>query len=154
MEFYFTERFIDEFKKIIKAKEHKNLENCFIEEIFKKTFDEILKTGASRQSGDNNNSAYIKKRIGKLNSGKRGGYRSYIMILIKNKELYFIFIHPKAGRRSMVKLDSNEEQKIIKKFKSEKKLKNLIRVELLNAADNNPDKTDKIINSETKHCIF
>jgi len=147
MEFFFTEEFISEFKKIIKGKEHKDLESLFIDEILEKTFDEILYTGTTKQSGDNTNSLYIKKRIGKKKSGKRGGYRSYISVLIKNQQLYFIFIHPKTGRRAMVKLETEKEIVLIKKLKEDKENNNLIEI-CLN------DERSKIIDKNTEEEIF
>lgn len=84
---------VEDFKILVerykKKAAYRNIEPELIEFLFDKTIEE-LKAGTCL----NNNSEipYIKKRI-----NGSGGYRLYYLIMIKDDNLYLMYIHPKTG---------------------------------------------------------
>lgn len=89
MEIFCTERFKNEFYKLLKKKQYRTLENDLLEYLFDKSVDQ-LKTGTNL-----NNSAetpYIKTRL-----NGSGGFRVYYLLVIKNEKIYLMFVHPKTG---------------------------------------------------------
>lgn len=89
MHVYCTERFKVEFFKLLAKKQYAALEQDLIDYFFFKKIEELI-------SGTNLNNSlktpYLKKRI-----NGSGGYRVYFLVLIKEENIYLIFVHPKTG---------------------------------------------------------
>ena len=89
MKIYCIDEFKTEFTRLKKKKSYETLESDIIEYFFDKNVTDL-------QSGTRLNNSidtpYIKKRI----KGS-GGFRTYFLLIIKEKALYLMFVHPKAG---------------------------------------------------------
>lgn len=84
---YCTGSFIEEYQKLIKKKQYKDLENLFLDFFLNNTF-EIVATG-NRLYGPEH-LPYLKKRI-----PDAGGYRVYLLADNNSKNVYINFIHAK-----------------------------------------------------------
>ena len=84
---YCTNSFIEEYHKLIKKKQYKDLENIFLDFFLNNTF-EIVATG-NRLYGPEH-IPYLKKRI-----PDAGGYRLYLLADKKTQNVYINFIHAK-----------------------------------------------------------
>lgn len=89
MEVFCTERFKQEFFSLLSHKPYRNLETEIIEYFFGRDINEI-------QSGTRLNNSletpFIKKRL-----NGSGGYRFYFLVVVKDKNVYLTFVHPKTG---------------------------------------------------------
>ena len=145
MKIYFTNGFISVIKDLIKSKHHANIEKIIIDNVLKKDFNSVRFLGSRILAGDNVNSLFIKKRIAELNKDKRGGYRLYAWLLIRQDNIYIVHIHPKTGKYGVDNISKKKKSELINTYKQAKKDNELIEVSLLN---------DKIINSKTKKQIL
>lgn len=126
MDVFATEEFISELKSIVKNSSHKECEKTIVSSISNKTFDE-LKEGSMRLGGNIDLNPFLRKRIGKDDSGKSGGYRAYIWLFKKEDCIYLLFIHPKSGGRKAGSNLTNEKQKeIVTNFLKDKKDNKLV----------------------------
>ncbi|MEO8146277.1 MAG: hypothetical protein ABI723_01505 [Bacteroidia bacterium] len=84
---------LEDFKLQIEQLSRKNayrgIESDLISYFFDKPFEE-LKSGARLNLSET--APYIKKRI-----DGSGGYRVYYLLIIKDQNIYLLFIHPKTG---------------------------------------------------------
>ncbi len=148
MAVFLTDEFISEVKSILKSKSHSDCETAIIESIFKSSIDDIMKVGSpKRLGGDPNKSPFIRKRISTEGAGKSGGYRLYFWILIQQKNIYLLFIHPKSGRRSGTNITVEKQKELVKTFTSLKADGGFQKANL------NKDST-KIICATTKRNFF
>lgn len=89
MNLYCTDEFKKEFDKLIKNKSYDTLERELIAQYCNTTFAQAC-TGDPL--GVFPNVAYLKKRL----EGS-GGYRAYVLGVVKNNAIYLAFVHPKTG---------------------------------------------------------
>jgi hypothetical protein len=89
MQIFCTSGFKDQFEKLISKKQYSSLEYDIVNYFFNKRIDQILSGVNLNNSTD---TPYIKKRL-----KGRGGYRVYFLAMIKNDNVYLIFVHPKTG---------------------------------------------------------
>jgi hypothetical protein len=89
MKAYCTKGFFDEFSKLSKKKQYKDLESLilgfFLDNIFS-----VVATG-DRLYGPNE-IPFLKKRL-----PNSGGYRIYFLADFKNEKVYINYVHPKTG---------------------------------------------------------
>jgi hypothetical protein len=78
-----------EFEKLKKKNAYSSIETDIIEYFFKKDIQELT-SGTRLNNSDT--TPYIKKRL----KGS-GGFRVYFLLIIKDKNLYLMFLHPKTG---------------------------------------------------------
>jgi len=102
MKVFCLTEFKDEFEKLLKSNSYKDLEKQIIDFFFGKKPDEFFGTG--RRLNGTNEIPFIKMRL-----EGRSGYRFYYLLIIKNDELYLMFLHPKTG--------PNKADNITKDFK-------------------------------------
>lgn len=101
MKIYCLEDFKVEFEKIFSKKQYKSLQQEIIDYFFNKSIEELSSGTRLNNSSD---SPYIKKRL----QGS-GGFRCYFLLILKNENLYLMFVHPKTG--SMGASNINDESK-------------------------------------------
>lgn len=101
MVIYCLEKFKVEFEKLISKNSYKSLQKEIINYFFDKTVQDLA--SGTRLNGDSEN-PYIKKRL----KGS-GGFRCYFLLVLKNEDLYLMFVHPKTG--SMGSSNINDESK-------------------------------------------
>lgn len=89
MQIFCIKEFKVEFEKLISKKQYSTLEKEIIDYFFHKNIDELISGARLNNSQD---TPYIKKRL----RGK-GGFRLYFLVLIKNENIYLMFVHPKTG---------------------------------------------------------
>ncbi|WP_297097523.1 hypothetical protein [uncultured Draconibacterium sp.] len=115
MNIFCTDRFKIEFEKLLSKKQYRTLKQDFIKYFFNKKIEELL-------SGTNLNNSketpYIKKRL-----RGSGGYRFYFLILIKEENLYLMFLHPKTGPYGAPNINNESKamlyKDILEKIKSD-----------------------------------
>jgi len=105
---YAITEFKEEYEKLKKHKSYKNLEKEIINYFF------IDKGISDIQSGTRLNNddlrPYVKKRL----AGK-GGYRMYFFILIKDENVYLIYVHPKTGKFGVDNIDDDSKALLYKR---------------------------------------
>lgn len=89
MQIFCIDEFKAEFEKLISKKQYSTLEKEIIDYFFHKNTDELLSGTRLNNSQD---TPYIKKRL-----RGRGGFRLYLLVLIRKGNLYLLFVHPKTG---------------------------------------------------------
>ncbi|MCS3797849.1 hypothetical protein [Niastella sp. OAS944] len=89
MTIYCLDDFKAEYEKLKKKDSYSSLEKDIIDHFFDKDVT-ALKAGTRLNNSDD--SPYIKKRL----SGS-GGFRVYYLLIVKNENLYLMFVHPKSG---------------------------------------------------------
>ncbi len=99
MRIYCTESFKNAFDKLGKKKAYKTLESEIISYFFDKQLSELL---SGTRLNNSTTEPYIKKRL----EGS-GGYRLYFLILIRNEDVYLMFVHPKTGPDGADNIDDN-----------------------------------------------
>jgi hypothetical protein len=120
-----------EFDKLKTKKSYNTIEADIIEYFFGKSV-EVLCTGTRL-----NNSAetpYIKKRI----NGK-GGFRFYFLLIIKDENLFLMFVHPKTGSMGYENIKDESKAYLYKKV-----------LECIK----NKDLFEMTLNSEGKNIVF
>lgn len=83
------EDFKQEFEKLKKKNAYSSIETDIIEYFFNKDIQELM-SGTRLNNSDT--TPYIKKRL-----KGRGGFRVYFLLIIKEENLYLMFLHPKTG---------------------------------------------------------
>ena len=101
MVIYCLEDFKVEFEKLISKNSYKSLQKEIINYFFDKTVQDLA--SGTRLNGDSE-TPYIKKRL----KGS-GGFRCYFLLVLKNEDVYLMFVHPKTG--SMGSSNINDESK-------------------------------------------
>jgi hypothetical protein len=89
MEIYCLEDFKVEFDKLKKKNSYKQIESQIIEYFFNKT---VIELASGVRLNNSDDSPYIKKRL-----NGSGGFRFYFLLIIKQENLYLMFVHPKTG---------------------------------------------------------
>ncbi len=94
MRIYCIEDFKEAYEKLITKDAYKKLEKDIIQYFFNKTFDELCSgTRLNARLKESSETPYIKKRL-----GGSGGYRVYFLAIVKDENLYLMFVHPKTGK--------------------------------------------------------
>ena len=89
MRIFCIQEFKDEFEKLKSKKAYQTLEKDLISYFFDKSVSELSSGIRLNNSAE---TPFIKKRL--LGSG---GYRFYYLLIIRNDDLYLMFVHPKTG---------------------------------------------------------
>ncbi len=108
MNFYCLGDFKVEFEKLKSKKSYKNLEQDIIQYFFGKTLNQLC-SGTRLNNSDNE--PYIKKRL-----NGSGGFRFYFLLIIKDKNLYFMFVHPKTGPNASSNITNDSKAYLYKKI--------------------------------------
>jgi len=106
MNIYCINRFKNEYEKLISLKKYRTLEQSLIDYFFNKNICDLM---SGVRLNNSNLTPFIKKRI----EGS-GGYRLYYLLLIKEDNLYLMFLHPKTGRYGASNIDTKSIRIIYK----------------------------------------
>jgi hypothetical protein len=123
MAIFCIEEFKTEYDKLIKSKSYSTLEKDLIIYFFDKPIEELL--SGSRLNGSNEN-PYIKKRL----KGS-GGYRFYFLVIVKDNNLYLMFVHPKTGSFGYDNVKDESKAYLYKTVLDAIKNKNYYRLEVV-----------------------
>jgi len=107
MKIYCLDDFKVEFEKLISKKPYRSLQKEIINYFFGKNVQEL--SSGTRLNGNSTN-PYIKKRL----KGS-GGFRSYFLLILKNEDLYLMFVHPKTGPMGSSNIDDESKAYLYKK---------------------------------------
>ncbi|WP_031527390.1 hypothetical protein [Dyadobacter crusticola] len=119
MKVFCTTAFEKIFKKLIKKNAYRDLEKEIIEYFFAEKID----LSAGRRLGGNAENLYIKKRL-----GGSGGYRTYFYVVIKDDNLYLMFLHPKTGPDGSPNITDEAKTQLLKDLISDIKSGKLLSV--------------------------
>lgn len=100
----------------------KEFENLTFDEIFCKKYT----------LSDKGESKILKVRVGYGNSGKSSGFRVYLLLIKSEREMVFLYLHPKKGKRAKNSLKPVDLIEILKQYKEERSQKSLRTVHELN----------------------
>jgi hypothetical protein len=120
MEIFCLEDFKKEFDKLSRKKAYKTLEQAIIDYFFNNSISD-LKSGTRLNNCDL--TPYIKKRL-----RGSGGYRIYFLILIKKKNVYLMFLHPKTGPDGADNITDESKSMLYKKVLECIKTNNLFKL--------------------------
>ena len=108
MEFFCLEDFKVEFEKLKTKKSYNSIEQDIIDYFFNKNAQELCSGVRLNNSSD---APYIKKRI-----NGRGGFRFYYLLIIKDENLYLMFVHPKTGNMGAENITDESKAYLYKKI--------------------------------------
>jgi hypothetical protein len=115
MQYFVQESFIITVDKLAKNNSYEDCEKAIIENVFKVSSDSLFAMCSAMRLNASPKSPIAKLRVN-FNKGKSSSYRMYVFALVKNEEIYFAHIYPKAGTKNQDALSSKEEKSIIKKL--------------------------------------
>jgi len=107
MKIYCIEEFKVEFEKLNSKKSYNNLEQDIINYFFERAYSDLCSGVRLNNSED---TPYIKKRL-----NGRGGYRVYFLLIIKQKNVYLMFVHPKTGSEGSENITDESKAFLYKK---------------------------------------
>ena len=108
MNIYCLDDFKAEFEKLTSKKSYNDLEQVIINYFFNKS---VMDLCSGIRLNNSEETPYIKKRlIG------RGGYRVYFLIVIKQENVYLMFVHPKTGSEGSENITDESKAFLYKKI--------------------------------------
>jgi hypothetical protein len=110
MKVFCIEDFKIEFEKLISKKSYSSLTQDIIDYFFGKPFNELCSGTRLNNSDD---TPFIKKRL-----NGRGGFRVYFLLIMKNENLYLMFVHAKTGSLGADNISDESKAYIYKKLLS------------------------------------
>ncbi|WP_201987696.1 hypothetical protein [Hymenobacter rubidus] len=106
MTLYCTEEFKREFERLEKSSSYAGIGAVLVKTYCGATFDEA-------RSGDLLNDLvtafFVKKRL-----EGRGGFRFYVLAVIKDESIYLTFVHPKTGRHGADNITKAKHHELLK----------------------------------------
>jgi len=122
MNIFCLKRFKDAFDKLSKKNSYKELEKQLIDYFFNKEISLILN---GTRLNNSVNKPFIKKRL----EGS-GGFRIYFLALIKNENIYLMFVHSKTGSEGSDNITPESKALIYKEVLECIKSNNLYKLNL------------------------
>ncbi len=101
------EDFKVEFEKLKKKNSYSSIEQDIIEYFFDK---EIQQLTSGTRLNNSDDTPYIKKRL-----NGSGGFRIYLLLIIKNEKVYLMFLHPKTGSLGYENITDHSKALLYKK---------------------------------------
>ena len=102
---------LEEFKvaleKLKSKKSYHSIENDVIDYFFDKSVEELA---SGTRLNNSTEMPYIKKRL-----NGSGGFRLYFLLIIKDENLYLMFIHPKTGKLGSENITDESKSELYKK---------------------------------------
>lgn len=108
MKIYCLEDFKVEYEKLASKKPYKTLEQETISYFFGKTIQQL---SSGRRLNNSQTHPYIKKRL-----MGRGGFRFYFLLILKDENLYLMFVHPKTGPNGAENITDESKAYLYKKI--------------------------------------
>lgn len=123
MDIFCLKRFKDAYEDLSKKKSYKGLEKELIDYFFNKEISQLL---SGKRLNNSLNEPYIKKRV-----DGSGGFRIYYLVLIKNENVYLMFVHPKTGSDGSENITNESKALIYKEILDCIKTNNLYKLSLI-----------------------
>jgi len=114
------EDFKVQFEKLKKKNSYSSIEEDIIEYFFDKEIQQLISGTRLNNSDD---TPYIKKRL-----NGSGGFRIYFLLVIKNGNVYLMFLHPKTGSLGYENITDDSKALLYKKVLECIKTNNLYEV--------------------------
>lgn len=111
------EDFKVQFEKLKKKNSYSSIENDIIQYFFDKEISQLISGTRLNNSDD---TPYIKKRL-----NGSGGFRVYFLLLIKDENLYLMFLHPKTGSLGYENITDESKALLYKKVLENIRINNL-----------------------------
>jgi hypothetical protein len=111
-----------EFEKLKSKKSYNSIEGDVIDYFFDKSVQDL---SSGTRLNNSNETPYIKKRI-----NGRGGFRFYFLLIIKDENLYLMFVHPKTGSLGYENITDDSKAYLYKKILECIKNKELLELTL------------------------
>jgi hypothetical protein len=124
MNIFCLEDFKVQFEKLKKKNAYSSVEEDVIAYFFGKQMHQLYSGTRLNNSDD---TPYIKKRL-----NGSGGFRMYFLLVIKNENLYLMFIHPKTGPLGYENITDNSKALLYKKILESIKTNDLHKVTVEN----------------------
>jgi hypothetical protein len=107
MNIYCLEDFKIEFERLISKKSYKSLEQDIIDYFFDKS---IIDLCSGTRLNNCREIPYIKKRL-----NGSGGFRVYFLLIIKEENVYLMYVHPKTGSEGSENITDESKSFLYKK---------------------------------------
>ena len=107
MTLFCLEEFKVAFEKLKSKKSYHSIENDIIDYFFDKSVEELA---SGTRLNNSSEMPYIKKRL-----NGSGGFRLYFLLIIKDENLYLMFIHPKTGKLGSENITDESKAELYKK---------------------------------------
>lgn len=120
MTIFCIEDFKVQFEKLKKKNSYSSIERDIIEYFFDK---EIQQLSSGTRLNNSDDAPYIKKRL-----NGSGGFRIYFLLLMKNENIYLMFLHPKTGSLGYENITDDSKALLYKKVLECIKANNLYQV--------------------------
>jgi hypothetical protein len=120
MTIFCIEDFKVQFEKLKKKNSYSSIERDIIEYFFDK---EIQQLSSGTRLNNSDDAPYIKKRL-----NGSGGFRIYFLLLMKNENIYLMFLHPKTGSLGYENITDDSKALLYKKVLECIKTNNLYQV--------------------------
>lgn len=134
MKIFCLQDFKDAFEKLLSNKSYKTIEKDLIDYFFNKSFQNLC---SGTRLNNSSETPYIKKRL-----NGSGGFRCYFLLIMKDENLYLMFVHPKTGSMGAENITDESKAYLYKKVLACIKSNDLFEVSL--------DKSVKIIFQKLK----
>lgn len=120
MTIFCLEDFKIQFEKLKKKNSYSSIEGDIIEYFFDK---EIQQLSSGTRLNNSDDTPYIKKRL-----NGSGGFRIYFLLLMKDEDIYLMFLHPKTGSLGYENITDASKALLYKKVLESIKTNNLYEV--------------------------
>jgi len=120
MEIFCIEEFKVQFEKLKKNRSYSTIEKDIISYFFDTN---IIALTSGTRLNNSDETPYIKKRL-----GGSGGYRLYFLLVIKNSNVYLMFLHPKTGSLGYDNITDESKAMLYKKVLASIKLNDLYKL--------------------------
>ena|SRR5690242_7616444 len=120
MTIFCLEDFKVQFEKLKKKNSYSSIEGDIIEYFFDK---EIQQISSGTRLNNSDDTPYIKKRL-----NGSGGFRKYFLLLMKDENIYLMFLHPKTGSLGYENITEDSKALLYKKVLECIKTNNLYQV--------------------------
>lgn len=107
MQIFCIEEFKCAFEKLVKKRPYRDVEMAIIDHFFDKNLADLC---SGIRLNNSEEMPYIKKRL-----NGSGGYRIYYYVIIKNHNIYLMFVHPKIGDLGSSNITDESKSHIYKK---------------------------------------
>jgi hypothetical protein len=124
MKFFCIEEFKGQFEKLKKKNAYASIEQDLIDYFFNKSLEELC-SGTRLNNSDT--TPYIKKRM-----HGSGGFRLYFLLILKDSNVYLMFVHPKTGSMGYDNITDESKAALYKTVLTCIKTNNLYEVSMEN----------------------
>ena len=122
MKIFCLAEFKVEFEKLKSKNSYNSIESDVIDYFFDKSVQDLC---AGTRLNNSSTTPYIKKRI-----HGRGGFRFYFLLIIKDENLFLMFVHPKTGSLGYENITDESKAYLYKKVLECIKTKELFELTL------------------------